>query len=86
MLDYVLLTITGCVSAITLCLSRCRCIIRQLRDETGQNHGIQWGLGFSDAQLFPVPTAGTIVATPLDTIPPTIVETGIASPSPHSVR
>jgi hypothetical protein len=40
--------ITGLVSVLTLALSRCRCIVRS----TPEGH-TQWGIGFSDAQLFP---------------------------------
>ena len=44
--------ITGLVSVLTLALSRCRCIVRS----TPEGH-TQWGLGFTDAELFPRPPA-----------------------------
>ena len=40
--------ITGLVSVLTLALSRCRCIVRSTPE--GQT---QWGLGYTDAELFP---------------------------------
>ena len=39
--------IIGLVSVLTLALSRCRCIVRSTPD------GTQWGVGFTDAELFP---------------------------------
>ena len=42
--------ITGLVSVLTLALSRCRCIVRS----TPEGH-TQWGVGFTDAELFPRP-------------------------------
>ena len=40
--------IIGLVSVLTLALSRCRCIVRSTPE--GQT---QWGMGFTDAELFP---------------------------------
>ena len=40
--------VTGIVSVLTLALARCRCIIR-----SREGH-VEWGLGFTDAHLFPV--------------------------------
>ena len=42
--------IIGFVSVLTLALSRCRCIVRS--DPEGHT---QWGVGFTDAELFPRP-------------------------------
>ena len=42
--------ITGLVSVLTLALSRCRCIVRS----TPQGN-TQWGMGYTDAELFPRP-------------------------------
>ena len=42
--------ITGLVAVLTLALSRCRCIVRS----TPEGH-TQWGLGYTDAELFPRP-------------------------------
>ena len=39
--------IIGLVSVLTLALSRCRCIVRSTPE------GTQWGVGFTDAELFP---------------------------------
>ena len=39
---------TSVVSVLTLALSRCRCIV----GSTPEGHA-QWGLGYTDAELFP---------------------------------
>ena len=43
--------ITGVVSVLTPCLSRVRCVVRNREGRT------EWGLGFTDAHLFPVETS-----------------------------
>ena len=47
MLDSTAAALAGLVSVITLCLSRCRCLLRTREDG-------QWeaGVGFTDAHLF----------------------------------
>ena len=46
MLDSVGAAITGFVSLLTLCLSRCRCVVRNSGGQT------EMGVGFTDAHLF----------------------------------
>ena len=48
MLDATVAALTGLVSVLTLALSRCRCLVRS----TPEGH--QWGVGFTEAALFPV--------------------------------
>ena len=50
MLDSASAAIAGLIGVITLALSRCRCILRSTDDGA-----TQWGIGFTDAQLFPDP-------------------------------
>ena len=50
--------IIGLVSVLTLALSRCRCIVRSTPE------GTQWGVGFTDAELFPRPPPDAPVLPP----------------------
>ena len=58
MLDSTAAVLAGLVSVITLCLSRCRCLLRTREDG-------QWeaGVGFTDAHLFAPRAASAAFAT-----------------------
>ena len=65
MLDPAVASLTGLVSIVTLALSRCRCIFRSTPEGR-----VSWGVGFTDAELFPRSAAqGPHASTPAP-IPP----------------
>ena len=60
--------ITGLVSVLTLTLSRCRCIVR-----SNPEGALEYGFGFTDAQLFPSRPPEPAPARPLSTPDPSHV-------------
>ena len=82
MLDSTVALITGAVSVLTLALSRCRCIVRR----SSEVEGVQWGLGFTENQLFTEQHAARVTQPRTEAVgaaPGTSAE-GASSPAPRS--